>query len=248
MDCQATSLLWITLASSSLIDLRSSILTLAQSQRPNPAMLKILVDKILEVWRREEAAREEKKALEDSMYRMKTHDEEEGEEELEKKEYAKLFPTFAELFSDLMQEDHFGERKEVANEASENVQMAKDKSSVCDLVRLLQSLLLHPETSVERSKELEKERESNFLARFSLVSSLLSSNPRMISTSLQQALLAPSVSYISAVRRQNDQEAGADYDFYRDSNAREAVLVRPLVGALASRVLSLLEQFPENPV
>ena len=243
-----TVALMSTPSSSSMLNLRTSLLTLALSWRSNPAMLKMLVDRILDVWKSEEAAREEKKALEDSMYRMKTHTDEEGEEEQEKKEYAKLFPTFAELFSDLVQEDHFGERKEASKEASENAQMVKDKSAVCDLVRLLQSLLLHSETSVERSKELAKERESNFLARFSLVSSLLSSNPRMVSTSLQQALLAPSVSYISAVRRQNDQEAGADYDFYRDSNAREAVLVRPLVGTLATRVLVLLEQFPENPV
>merc|ERR1719447_1503463 len=121
-------------SSSSMLNLRTSLLTLALSWRSNPAMLKMLVDRILEVWRSEEAAKEEKKALEESMYRMKTHTDEEGEEEQEKKEYAKLFPTFAELFSDLVQEDHFGERKEASKEASE-VQMVKEKSAVCERKR-----------------------------------------------------------------------------------------------------------------
>merc|ERR550532_154114 len=129
-----TVALMSTPSSSSMLNLRTSLLTLALSWRSNPAMLKMLVDRILDVWKSEEAAREEKKALEESMYRMKTHTDEEGEEEQEKKEYAKLFPTFAELFSDLVQEDHFGERKEVSKEASENAQMVKDKSAVCDLV------------------------------------------------------------------------------------------------------------------
>ena len=247
LDSQTVALVRTTPVSSHfMLNLRSSLLTLALSWRSNPAMLKMLVDRILEVWKAEEAAREEKKALEESMYRMKTHTDEEGEEEQEKKEYAKLFPTFAELFSDLVQEDHFGERKEASKEASEV--MVKDKSAVCDLVGLLQRLLLHKETSSERSKELAKERERNFLNRFSLVSSLLSKNQRMMSASLQESLLAPSVSYISAVKRQNAEEAGADYDFYRDSNALETVLVRPLVSALAARVIVLLQQFPENPV
>merc|ERR1719266_2025085 len=162
----ATSAAWLldgqTLAlmsstSSPMLNLRSSLLTLALSWRSNPAMLKMLVDRILEVWKAEEAAREEKKALEESMYRMKTHTDEEGEEEQEKKEYAKLFPTFAELFSDLVQEDHFGERKEASKEASEV--MVKDKSAVCDLVGLLQRLLLNKETSLEQKKELARERE-----------------------------------------------------------------------------------------
>ena len=126
--------------------------------------------------------------------------------------------------------------------------ITKDNSALCELVGLLQRLLLNKETSLEQKKELARERERNFLARFGLVSSLLSNRPRMMSPHLQQSLLAPAISFVSAVRRQNVQETGTDYNFYRDSNAQEVMLVRPLVTALATRLLVLLEQFPENPV
>jgi midasin (ATPase involved in ribosome maturation) len=126
--------------------------------------------------------------------------------------------------------------------------LPKDSAPIHEACSLLRRLLLHAAPSEQQCREVQEEREQQFLASYRLVSSLLASKPGMSSPALESSLLLPSISYISLVRRQNLQEPPAQYDFYRHPNPAEAVAVVPLLAAVSARVLVLLDQFPENPL
>ena len=113
------------------------------------------------------------------MYRTKTLPREEQESEQERKDYAMLFPLpFSELFANLVQEEQF-EGKEVKEQEQE---VSKDSAPIHDACYLLQRLLLHATPSEQWCREVQEEREQQFLARYRLVSSLLASKPDMITS------------------------------------------------------------------
>ena len=202
-----------------------------------------VVQYLLSAWREEEQEREERKVQEEAMYRTRTLPGEEEESEQERKDYAMLFPSFSELFADLVQEEQF----EGKNEEKEQ-EMSKDSAPIHDACSLLQRLLQHAAPSEQQCREVQEEREQQFLASYRLASSLLASKPGMSSPALDSSLLLPSICYIFLMRRQNLQEPPAQYDFYRHPNPAEAVAMVPLLTAVSARVIVLMDQLPENPL
>ena len=70
------------------------------------------------------------------MYRTKTLPREEQESEQERKDYAMLFPSFSELFADLVQEEQFKGKEEKEQEQ----EVSKDSTPINDACSLLQRL------------------------------------------------------------------------------------------------------------
>jgi hypothetical protein len=96
-----------------LLPLRAATLVLGLAPRaPGPALLRALLHRLLQAWRAEEATRERRQAEEDAMYRTKTYDDEECDEEQSKREYRRLVPSFNAVFADLVQQDSFGAEQE----------------------------------------------------------------------------------------------------------------------------------------
>ena len=77
---------------------------------------------LLSAWREEEQESEERKEQEEAMHRTRTLPGKEEESEQERKDYAMLFPSFSELFADLVQEEQFKgkEEKEQEQEVSKD--------------------------------------------------------------------------------------------------------------------------------
>lgn len=145
------SRLLATTSSQPLLTLRSAILTLAHSGCAPGALVRLVVARILALWREEEQRKEQRKVEEEAIYRTIVHKEEEGEEEQERQEYAKLFPTFAELFSDLTGEESLeGKKVEERKEEEKEGLTAGESQELLELVGLVQRLLLHNETSTDR--------------------------------------------------------------------------------------------------
>ena len=134
-----------------LLALRTAILTLAHSGAAPGALVSLVVARILALWREEEQRKEQRKVEEEAIYRTTVHREEEAEEEQERQEYAKLFPTFAELFSDLTGEESL-EGREVEGRKGEEAEglTAGESEELLELVGLVQRLLLHEEPSKNR--------------------------------------------------------------------------------------------------
>ena len=73
------------------------------------------------------------------MHRTRTLPGEEEESEQERKDYAMLFPSFSELFADLVQEQQYEGKEEKEQEQ----EVSTDSAPINDPCSLLQRLLLH---------------------------------------------------------------------------------------------------------
>ena len=145
-----------------LLPLRSALLTLALSQHCQKGeILSGMVTRVLELWRAEESAREDRKAEEEALYRTKTYADEEEDEVQERNDYVKLFPTFSELFADLIEDDNFGGSVQ-KDQKEKKEEVPKDSSYIYEVVGLLQRLVLTQSANIT---ELEQEKEADFLTR-----------------------------------------------------------------------------------
>ena len=122
----------VSRSSALLLALRGAVLSLALGPRAaSSEVLWLVVQFLLSAWREEEQEREEGKVQEEAMYRTKTLPGEEEKSEQERKDYAMLFPSFSELFANLVQEEQF-EGKEHEQEVS------KDSAPIHDACSLRQ--------------------------------------------------------------------------------------------------------------
>ena len=98
----------MTRGSALLLALKVALLSLALGPRtPSGEVVRPVMQYLLSAWREEEQEREERKEQEEAMHRTRTLPGEEEESEQERKDYAMLFPSFSELFADLVQEERF---------------------------------------------------------------------------------------------------------------------------------------------
>ena len=163
----------VTRSSALLLALKGSVLSLALGPRtPSGEVVRPVVQYLLAAWREEEQEREERKVQEEAMYRTRTLPGEVEESKQERKDYAMLFPSFSELFADLVQEEQFEGKEEKEQEQ----EVPKDSAPIHEACSLLRCLLLHAAPSEQRCREVQEEREQQFLASYRLVSSLLQTN------------------------------------------------------------------------
>jgi len=231
-----------------LLLLKSSLITAAQCSdcRLDGEIIKEILDRLLMLWREEEELKEEKKAEAEAMYRTKTLCADEDEDAEAEAEYKNLFPTFTEMFSDLVQEDKLTDTSEQGTASPPNTAVPADNSlQFYNIVGILQKFLLHRKFTAE---ELQAAVETQFVDRYRLVSRTISSHTGMSSTSLEKNMVPSIISMISVTLKQNQLGVSADYDFYAHSNMEQASLVKPLLQVVMNRISHLLEQFPENPV
>ena len=78
-----------------------------EPRTPSGEVVRLVMQYLLSAWREEEQEREERKEQEEAMHRTRTLPGEEEESEQERKDYAMLFPSFSELFADLVQEEQY---------------------------------------------------------------------------------------------------------------------------------------------
>lgn len=179
----------VTRGSALLLALKVALLSLALGPRtPSGEVVRPVMQYLLSAWREEEQEREERKEQEEAMHRTRTLPGEEEESEQERKDYAMVFPSFSELFADLVQEEQFKGKEEKEQEQ----EVSKDSAPINDACSLLQRLFLHAAPSEQRCREVQH--------------------------------------------------------FYRHPNPAEAVTMVPLLAAVSTRVIVLLDQFPENPL
>jgi hypothetical protein len=140
----------VTRGSALLLALKGAVLSLALGPRtPSGEVVRPVVQYLLAAWREEEQEREERKEQEEAMHRTRTLPGEEEESEQDRKDYAMLFPSFSELFADLVQEEQFKGKKEKEQEVS------KDSAPIDDACSLLQRLFLHVAPSEQRCREVQ---------------------------------------------------------------------------------------------
>ena len=122
----------VTRSTALLLALKGAVLSLALGPRsPSGEVVRPVVQYLLAAWGEEKKEREERKEQEEAMYRTRTLPGEEEDSEQERKDYARLFPSFSELFADLVQEEQF-EGKEHEQEVS------KDSAPIHDACSLRQ--------------------------------------------------------------------------------------------------------------
>ena len=140
----------MTRGSALLLALKGALLSLALGPRtPSGEVVRPVMQYLLSAWREEEQEREERKEQEEAMHRTRTLPGEEEESEQDRKDYAMLFPSFSELFADLVQEEQFKGTKEKEQEVS------KDSAPINDACSLLQRLFLHVAPSEQRCREVQ---------------------------------------------------------------------------------------------
>ena len=126
-----------------LLLLRSSLVIAAQASDGGKAgeLVRDLLERLLRFWREEEDLKEEKKAEAEAMYKTRTECPDGDEEAEAEAEYRKLFPTFTDMFSDLVEEDQLSDiTKDVKVVAKANT--ADSTNQLYSIVVLLQKFLL----------------------------------------------------------------------------------------------------------
>jgi len=230
-----------------LLLLRSSLVTAAQTSGGvrTGELVRNMLDRVLRTWREEEMLKEEKKAEAEAMFKTKTVCPDEDDEAEAEDEYRKLFPTFTEVFSDLVQEDQFGTNTSDATTASATKAVQNSYNQLYDVVTLIQKFLLQKQFT---QAELQEAVENQFVERYRLVSRTITNCSGMASSSLEKSIIPAIISMINVTLKQNQQTLTSKYDFYLHANIEQASLVKPLLQTVACKIFHLLETFPENPV
>ena len=141
----------VTRGSNLLLALKVALLSLALGPRtPSGEVVRPVMQYLLSAWREEEQEREERKEQEEAMHRTRTLPGEE-ESEQERKDYDMVFPSFSELFADLVQEEQFKGKEEKEQEQ----EVSKDSAPINDAYSLLQRLFLHAAPSEQQCREVQ---------------------------------------------------------------------------------------------
>eukprot|EP00092_Neocalanus_flemingeri_P022654 GFUD01024574.1.p1 GENE.GFUD01024574.1~~GFUD01024574.1.p1 ORF type:complete len:2240 (+),score=854.36 GFUD01024574.1:478-6720(+) len=229
--------------------MRSSLVTAAHRSGGDRTgkLVRDMLDRLLRSWREEESLKEEKKAEAESMYKTRTECPDEDEEAEAEAEYRNLFPTFTEVFSDLVQQDQL-EDTNMTDRDSVTVNktaVLSNYNQIYEVVSLLQKFLLQKQFT---QAELQLATELQFVERYRLVSRTITNCPGMASSSLERGIIPAIISMINVTLKQNQQTVSSKYDFYLHANIEQSSLVKPLLQTVASKFFKLLEKFPENPV
>ena len=209
-------------------------------ERGGDILLRV-TDYLLQLWREDEALKEKKAAEAEAMYRTKTLCHEDEDDEVIEAEYRTMFPSFSDAFSDLTEHESL-DNKKVKKTESEELNTSIGRSDIDDTVLILVKTLL------KSGLHVEKLEEDLLMDRFTATLNVIRKCPGLISSQLETQLIPNLVSIVTTIIKKHADTLGKSYSFYRDSNQEQSGLVRPILTSVTSKMMELLEMFPENPV
>ena len=220
---------------SRLLFLKSSLLFLnmsSASERGGDILIKVTGD-LIQIWREDEAMKERQALEADSMYRTKVLCEEDDDDTVMEKEYASLFPSFSDIFTeDLTKSQVSKSEKDKCSNIS--------RRQLDDTVTLLTSSLLD---SVSRNPDID-----NHVQRFQVVLNACRNYPGLVNRDLEVKMIPNLISIITGIVQKIEQKNVKNYNFYKDSNIEESSKLRSLLTIVSEKIIKLLDMFPENPI
>jgi len=240
------------LAGSGQLLIRSSLLTLVQGLAVSPVVatksqgvVLEIVGRLLEAHQQDLLDREAKEEEDARIFKKQTFCDDLDEEEEDDEDYKKLFPSYADVFNDLIKETELVGAP-TSEKQKDTSSTSKPSMNYCKIVDILQKYILLKQNDKPSVQALV---ESDFIERYSNVNHLVSSLPGISTDSIETSLIPHHVSLVNIViKGMTEASLPAKYNFYSDPNLEEANLVRPLLEVVTARVFQLLEDFPENPV
>ncbi|XP_038059884.1 midasin-like [Patiria miniata] len=229
------------------------------------AILTVL-DSITVSWRQAEDAARRRQEEQASLYKYKakTHGDGLTDEERDEREFRQSFPSFEKDFADITAEPSL-ESKPDSDEPESHDESDSAAPPISDK-QMRQVCAVHRElfTKLVRAGWIRFKQESRGVGDALYGQALKDGYATMVQLgSRVLPFLDPSVdnrllgahllmirnlhSALAQAEQASVEERPQPYDIYHDGNIKEAVQCRPLLERFSSRILELLEQWPEHP-
>ena len=174
------------------------------------------------------------------MFRTKTLCHDEDDDAVAEQEYQALFPSFSNVFCDIVDQKSLDDDNKTTISADTPVSTNQIEETV---LLLVQNLLKKDFKSNAVNSQLFEER-------FHSIMNVIQKCPEMLSADLEVKLIPNLVSFIQSCIEKCDpvKNSDSDYNFYKHSNQSQSSHVKPMLHTVTKKIIELLESFPENPV
>ncbi|KAI9142687.1 hypothetical protein BKA69DRAFT_1123750 [Paraphysoderma sedebokerense] len=218
--------------------------------------LELIMDKLLEVWEISIQNQKLKDEEEAEFYKFKTKNHSfSTDDQIDLENFKQMFPDYKEAFEDIFDDDDAATVPAIADTHVPSNQESKADSRLKLFTdeQILQLYLLHSnvidqvsEASIRKMEPITDLSENVYDIAQKILS--LSSNdlPSNFDQDLKAAQLLMASKYIQKLEGRSAPQS--PYDFYKDSNVKEARKAEPILVNFDKRIKELLERWPEHGV